>query len=192
MGYSCIGLCRSWRSVACCGSSAVLPVFGSSALCGSVWRFKPFCCVLWSGIPSKCFWLYMVEIKPLIGVSGCGMLCSCSVFPVVPLCGVPGIIALSPFSVLRSVWLRGMVIGGKTVLAVIGHGWRLAAGGCGCLAFSSSTWCPAGDLVSSRSRRLLPVNKIQAKFFSDPLLKKSLVKSLSDNTHIRIHALAKC
>ena len=120
--YTCIGLCRSGRSVACCGSSAVLPVFGSSALCGSVWRLKPFCYVWRSGIPSKLFGLCMGKIKPLHGVSGGGMLGGCSVFPVVPLCGVPGIIALSPFSVLRSVWLRGMVEGGKAVPVVIGGG----------------------------------------------------------------------
>ena len=60
MDYSCIGLCRSWRSVACCSSSAVLPVFGSSALCGSVWRFKPFRYVGRSGIHSKRSGLCMV------------------------------------------------------------------------------------------------------------------------------------
>ena len=52
--YTCIGLCRSGRSVACCGSSAVLPVFGS------VWRFKPFCYVVRSGIHSKSSGLCMV------------------------------------------------------------------------------------------------------------------------------------
>lgn len=108
MGYSCIGLCRSGRFVACCGSSAVLPVFGS------VWRFKPFCHVGRSGIPLKRSGLYMGKTKPLCGVSSCGMLCSCSVFPVVP------------FPVLRSVWSCGMVVGGKAVPVVIGYGWRLA------------------------------------------------------------------
>lgn len=55
MGYSCIGLCRSWRSVACCGSSVVFPVSLVAAVRGSVWRFKPFCCVWRSGIPLKRF-----------------------------------------------------------------------------------------------------------------------------------------
>ena len=84
----------------------------------SVWR---------SGIPLKRFWLCMGKIKPLQGVSGGGMLCGCSVFPVVPLCGVPGIIARSPFPVLRSVAPSGMLEGGKAVPVVIGYGWRLAA-----------------------------------------------------------------
>ena len=104
MGYTCIGLLRSGRSVACCGSSAVLSVFGS------VWRFKPFRYVVRSGIPSKRFGLCMVKIKPLHGVPGCDMLYGCSVFSVVPLCGVPGIIAQSPVSgvaVCLAVWYGG-------------------------------------------------------------------------------------
>lgn len=118
IGYTCIGLCRSGRSVACCGSSAALPVFGS------VWRFKPFCCVWRSGIPVKCRVLSTVKIKPLGGVSAGGMLGGCLAFPVVPLCGVPGTIAQFPVSVLRSVAPSGMLEGGKAVPVVIGYGWR--------------------------------------------------------------------
>lgn len=58
--YTCIGLWRSGRSVACCGASVLFPVSRSAAVCGSVWRFKPFRYGGRSGMPVQRFGLCMV------------------------------------------------------------------------------------------------------------------------------------
>lgn len=176
-----------------CGSSVAFPVSLVAAVRGSVWRFKPFCYAGRSGIPVKRFGVYMGKIKPLGGVFDGGILCGCLAFPVVPLCGVSGIIVRSPFPVLLSVAPSGMLEGGKAVPVVIGGGlwfsvrrlavWRsvLAAGGWWLVAWSDLAPLPCrffGDQVALSDRRSAAAQtfrrKISRQVFKNPFINSAL------------------